>query len=261
LLHYSSGAPGQNIVFLLLISNGVTLPVGFKLYEPDPTIKVRKEECKRLKAKGVSKKYYPQPVKRSSDYPTQVELALELIEEFTNDHKEINIIAIIADTLYGTKYFIEKASLFGAQVITEIKSTQHIKVNNKFVVISEFFKQYNGLQESITLSYNNQLVQYVTAKFTVKALQKKCLVIALKYEGEESYRYLIASNLSWQPIDVIKAYANRWLIEVFIQDWKSYEGWESMAKQPGIDGSIRGITLSLLCDHALLTHDEKNSLV
>ena len=30
-----------------------------------------------------------------------------------------------------------------------------------------------------------------------------------------------------------------------------------MAKQPGVDGSCRGVILSLLTDHALLTHEDQ----
>ena len=41
------------------------------------------------------------------------------------------------------------------------------------------------------------------------------------------------------------------------QDWKFNEGWAELAKQPDEDGSVRGVTLSLLLDHALLTHPEQ----
>jgi hypothetical protein len=27
------------------------------------------------------------------------------------------------------------------------------------------------------------------------------------------------------PIDIIQAYSLRWLVEVFFEDWKLYEGW------------------------------------
>ena len=79
----------------------------------------------------------------------------------------------------------------------------------------------------------------------------------MKYEGEKEYRYLIASDMTWRNVDVIKAYAARWLVEVFIQDWKSYEGWHSLAKQRGIKGSDRGLILSLLCDHMLYFHNSQ----
>lgn len=61
--------------------------------------------------------------------------------------------------------------------------------------------------------------------------------------------------MTWRDIDIIKAYATRWLVEVFIQDWKSYEGWCQLAKQQGIEGSDRGLILSLLCDHMLYFHN------
>jgi len=51
----------------------------------------------------------------------------------------------------------------------------------------------------------------------------------------------------------------RWLVEVFFEDWKLYEGWGRMAKQPGEEGSSRGLILSLLVDHALLLHPEQRA--
>ena len=82
-----------------------------------------------------------------------------------------------------------------------------------------------------------------------------------KYEDEDEYRYLIARDMTWLAIDIIKAFAFRWLVEVFIQDWKQYEGWNQMAKQPGVEGSNRGVILSLLSDHALLLHEDQKVLL
>ena len=36
-----------------------------------------------------------------------------------------------------------------------------------------------------------------------------------------------------------------------MQDWKSYEGWGTLTKQPGEEGSRRSVILSLLVDHCL----------
>ncbi|WP_221894170.1 hypothetical protein [Bathymodiolus japonicus methanotrophic gill symbiont] len=49
----------------------------------------------------------------------------------------------------------------------------------------------------------------------------------------------------------------RWLIEVFFEDWKLYEGWGREAKQLDEEGSSRGLVLSLLFDHCLLLHPEQ----
>jgi hypothetical protein len=251
---------GQNIIKLLLIANGITLLVGFKLYEPDSKLRQIKLERKRLKAKGVTKQHLPKLSARNPLCPTKTELAIELLTEFVEKHN-IKIMAVVADALYGCKQFVTQAKLITkSQIVTEVKSDQHIVVNNKSISISKFFSQYYGKKQQIQLRYKNRLIQYVYGKFVLKSHKQKYLIIALKFDNEEKYRYLIASDMSWQPLDIIKAFSQRWLVEVFIQDWKSYEGWNSMAKQTGVDGSVRGIILSLLCDHALLTHPKQIAL-
>ena len=91
----------------------------------------------------------------------------------------------------------------------------------------------------------------------MKKLDSQVYVIALKHDDESEYRYLIANDTTWRNIDVIKAYALRWLVEVFIQDWKSYEGWDKMAMQRGLDGSEQGLIISLLSDHALHFYNDQ----
>jgi len=63
-----------------------------------------------------------------------------------------------------------------------------------------------------------------------------------------------SSELSWRAVDIASAHTLRWLIEVFFEDWKLYEGWGQLAPQWDEEGSSRGLTLSLLLDHALLLH-------
>lgn len=60
--------------------------------------------------------------------------------------------------------------------------------------------------------------------------------------------------MTWQVSQVIALYSLRWLVEVFIQDWKQYEGFGQLAKQTGEDGSRKAVTLSLLFDHSLILH-------
>jgi hypothetical protein len=40
----------------------------------------------------------------------------------------------------------------------------------------------------------------------------------------------------------------------FFEDWKAHGGWNKLTKHQGVDGSTRGVILSLLCDHMLLLH-------
>src|ERR671919_1146367 len=46
-------------------------------------------------------------------------------------------------------------------------------------------------------------------------------------------------------------------MEVFIQDWKSHEGWGQLTKQPGEEGARHSVILSLLVDHSLFVHPDQ----
>lgn len=253
---------GQNIIFLLLVTEHLTIPVGFSFYEPDPAISAWKKEDKRLRKKGVSKQYRPKPPDRDPQYPTKIELGLKLLSDFVTHFSLIRIKATIADAFYGSaEFFCQAAKItHQPQVISQIKKTQLINVNGKFIPVESFFANYAGKQASTMLRYTDKHITYRSAKFKVKSHDKKLFVIALKYEGEEAYRYLIANDTTWRDMDIIKAQAFRWLVEVFIQDWKSDEGWSQLAMQRGIDGSDQGVIISLLSDHALHFHQDQLAL-
>lgn len=252
---------GQNIVFLLLVSERVTLPVGFEFYEPDPKKTAWVKEEKRLKAQKVAKKYRaPEPVP-DENYPSKKDLALRLIKNFAELCTEIRVQAVVADAYYSGLDFMDGAAklVHCEQVISQIKQDQLIVVNGREMVVSEFFKAYQGGTHTLELRGQEREATYCSGRFVVKAHKKKYTIIALKYGDEEEYRYLIARDMSWRDEDITKAFALRWLVEVFIQDWKSYEGWNQLAKQQDEMGSDRGVILSLLGDHALLLHPEQKA--
>ena len=248
---------GQNIVFIILVSNEITIPVGFKFYVPDPDMTLWRKEESRLLKKQVEKKYRPARPAPNPNYPTKTQLAEALVKEFGINHPLIVVKSVVADAAYGTDDFMSKCKEYhkDAQVISEIRNNQLVFFGNKYQKVSDLFANFSGTEEEIILRNSPKKITYRSAKLKIKSHGgKKLFVIALKYEGEEDYRYLIAKVMSWRDIDVIKSYANRWLVEVFIQDWKSYEGWDNMAKQRGTIGADRGVLLSLLCDHALHLH-------
>ncbi len=73
---------GQNLVFLLLVTDQITFPVGFSFYEPDPALKAWKNKDQELKKQKISKKERPvQPVENDK-YPSKLEIALDLLEIF-----------------------------------------------------------------------------------------------------------------------------------------------------------------------------------
>lgn len=254
---------GQNIVFLILVSDKITLPVGFKFYEPDPDVSKWAREDKRLRKKGVKKKYRPEKPVIDDKYPGKKKIATELITSFIKSFADIKIKSVLADSLYGDKDFIQTIidTTGVKQVISQIRKNQTILFNNKVVSINKQFEKFTEKKEEVILRGKKKVIYYMSAPLKVVSHKKKYRIIALKYEGESEYRYIIATDASWLDIDIIKAYSFRWLVEVFIQDWKTYEGWDQLAKQQGDIGSERGVILSLLSDHLLLLHNEQQSLV
>jgi hypothetical protein len=172
----------------------------------------------------------------------------------------------LADALYGSDKFMSKASdIFGGvQVISQLRSNQNIQYKGKTKKISDYFNFTNkGVSTIIQVRGGEKInATVVSARLKVDAHDgKKRFVIALKYEGETEYRYLVATDVSWRTLDIIQAYSLRWLVEVFFEDWKLYEGWGREAKQFDEDGSSRGLILSLLLDHCLLLHPEQNACI
>jgi len=251
---------GQSFVFLLLVAPRVTIPVGVEFYMPDPVLTAWNKEDKRLRKQGLAKRKRPAKPPKNPFYPTKTEIALGLLEEFHTTFPQIAIKCVLTDTLYGSEAFVDKASaLFGGiQVISKLRKNQKVRFEGKGLHVSTFFRRYPGVKQSIRMRGGVEITVFVSsARLYVCAHGKKRFVIALKYEGEDEYRYLVASDMSWRTLDIVQAHTFRWLVEVFFQDWKSYEGWGQLTKQPDEEGSRRSLILSLLCDHCLLLHPDQ----
>jgi hypothetical protein len=251
---------GQCIVFLVLVTPKITFPVGFAFYRPDPAVSAWYKADKKLKKQGTPPQQRPPKPVRNETYPTKGELALRLVRQFKGEQPTLKIKSIHADALYGTEAFLDEASeIFDqTQVISQIRSNQNVRFRNRKLSVEEYFTRYPGTPQQITLRGGKQLTALIgSARLYVCAHHKKRFVIALKYEQEESYRYLIARDLTWRTIDIVQAHTLRWLVEVFIEDWKSHEGWGTLTKQTGPDGSSQSLILSLLVDHCLLLHPEQ----
>jgi hypothetical protein len=250
---------GQSLIMLVLVTPLVTIPVGFGFYQPDPAITAWYKSEKKLKKQGVAKKDRPSKPKKNEDYPTKQEIALCLLVEFQTHHPQIKIKAVLADALYGTKDFMDQAAaLFDqTQVSSQLRSNQLVRDKNQKTNLDKYFAKQPACTQKITIRGQQKVVTFAAARLYVYAHHQKRLVIALKYDGETEYRYLVASDLSWRVVDVLEVYGLRWLVEVFFQDWKSYEGWGQLTKQPDEEGSSRSLILSLLLDHSLLFHPEQ----
>jgi hypothetical protein len=248
---------GQSLVFLVLVTSTLTIPVGFAFYQPAPELSAWYKKDKALKEQGVAKRQRPPKPPVNPAYPTKQHLALRLLEWFHAQHPTLRVHCIVADALYGTAAFVDGASRMfgGVQVISQIRSNQKVRLRKRDQRVADYFATHPGTPSPIRIRGGKEVIAIVgSARLYVCTHHTKRFVVALKYESEETYRYLIASDLSWRTLDIVQGQTLRWLVEVFIQDWKAHEGWSQLTKQPGEEGARHSVILSLLVDHSLFVH-------
>ena len=253
---------GQEFIFLILVTDTLTIPVGFRFYNPDPSIKTWRKTRKAQIKSGVPVKDRTKKPKLNPAYPSKQTIALQLLEEFSKNHPNITVQAVLADALYGNTKFMDQAAHVTScsQVISQLRKNQLVLSRGKKISLTNYFERNEGVKSTLKVrGSQDRNVTMQAARIVVKAHGKKRFVIALKYEGETDYRFIVATDLSWRHQDVVRTYTLRWLIEVFIQDWKAHGGWNALSKQQGDKGAMQGITLSLLCDHLLLLHPDQSA--
>jgi hypothetical protein len=253
---------GQSLVFLVLVTPKISIPVGFVFYQPAPALSAWYKQEKALKKQGVPKKQRPAKPGSNPQYPPKEQLALRLLEAFKAHHSHIRVHCIMADALYGTATFVDAAAAIfgGVQVISQIRSNQNIRVGKREQHVADYFATHPGTPQPLRIRGGQEMVATVgSARLYVCSHHTKRFIVAIKYNDEESYRYLIASDLSWRTLDIVQGHTLRWLVEVFIQDWKSYEGWSPLTKQPGEEGARQSVILSLLVDHSLFVHPDQQA--
>ena len=251
---------GQSLGFLVLVTAKISIPVGFAFYQPAPELSAWYKKEKALKQQGVPTQQRPSKPAPNPAYPPKEQLALRLLAAFKAHHPHIRVHCIMADALYGTATFVDGASAIfsGVQVISQIRSTQNIRVGKRTQHVADYFATHPGTPHRLRIRGGQEVVATVgSARLYVCSHHTKRFIVAIKYEEEERYRYLIASDLSWRTLDIVQGHTLRWLVEVFIQDWKSYEGWSPLTKQPGEEGARHSVILSLLVDHSLFLHPDQ----
>jgi len=253
---------GQSLVFLVLVTPKISIPVGFTFYQPAPELSAWYRQEKVLKKQGVPKQQRPPKQAPHPLYPTKQQLALHLLERFKGQHPGLRVHCIVADALYGTAPFVDGASaLFGGvQVISQARSNQNVRLHQRTQPLAAYFATHPGIPQTIRIRGGDERGALVrSARLYVCSHKTKRFIVAIKYEEEETYRYLMASDLTWRTLDIVQGHSLRWLVEVFVQDWKGHEGWAQLTKQPGEEGARRSVILSLLVDHALFVHPDQEA--
>ena len=72
----------MTIVFLVLVTDKVTIPVGFKFYQPDPKKTAWTKNDNKLKKGGTPKSKRPPVPTLDPAFPNKIKIAIHLIEKF-----------------------------------------------------------------------------------------------------------------------------------------------------------------------------------
>lgn len=253
----------QCLVRMVLVTQTITVPVGVEFYRPDPRVRAWRENDKRLRKQGVAKASRPAKPEPRRQYPSKQQIATRLLRRFQyRVGGRVRIMAITADAAYMSKFFsTECARVYpGIQVISQLRCNQLVSDGRRpRQSLEAYFANCHAQRIDVRRRGTDGVTIFMTsARLRVKAMGgRKMLIVAMKYEGDEKYRYLVGTDLTWRSLDVVKAYSYRWLVEVEIEDWKVYEGGGKGACQQGEDGARRGLCLSMLVDHALLHHPKQ----
>jgi hypothetical protein len=253
---------GQRLVFLVWVTPKISIPVGVVFSQPAPALSAWYTQEKALKKPGVPNQQRPPKPGSNPQYPPKAQRALRLLEAFKAHHAQIRVHCIRADALYGTATFVDAAAAIfgGVHVISHIRSHQNIRVGKREPHVADYCATPPGTPQRLRIRGGQEVVATVgSARLYVCSHHTKRCIVAITYNDEESYRDLIASDLSWRTLDMVQGHTRRWLVEVFIQDWKSSEGWSPLTKPPGEEGARHSVILSLLVDHRLVVHPDQQA--
>jgi len=244
----------QNLVFLALVTDRVTIPIWFSFHRPARLTKEQKKRCKKN-----PKKIYEFDPK----YRTKIDLACiglfivaRLIKKIEHELGiTLQVKCVTGDNGFAAAKLQQAvARYFGCQYVSKAKPNQNVTVRGQVFSLSDYFAKFKPIACNLMLRGKCIPIEYKAARVFVNSYGRKLLVVAIRYKTDQDWQYLFGTDLTWTAISIIKAYSLRWLVEVFFEDWKQYDGWGVGALQRSVEGAVRGVFLSLLADLFLLYH-------
>jgi DDE superfamily endonuclease len=154
---------GQSLVFLVLVTPKISLPVGCAFYQPAPEFSAWYKKEKALKKQGIAKQQRPPQPPTNPAYPTKQQLALRLVERFHAHPPTLRVHCITADALYGTAPFVDGASVTfgGVQGISHIRSNQTVRLHKRAQHVADYFAPHPGIPHTIRLRGGEEVIAIV----------------------------------------------------------------------------------------------------
>ena len=253
---------GQSLVLLVWVTPQISLPVGVVFSQPAPALRAWDKQEKALKKPGVPQQPRPPKPVPNPPYPPKEPLARRLLEAFKAHHSHVRVHGIMAEALSGTATCVDAAAAIvgGVQVLSHIRSHQTMRVGKRAQHVADSCATHPGTPQRLRIRGGHEVVATVgRARLYGCSHRTKRCIVAIKDNDDERSRELIAAARSWRTLDIVQGPTRCWLVEVVMQDWKSYEGWRPLTKQPGAEGARHNVILSLLGDHRLFVHPDQQA--
>ena len=217
----------------------------------------------RKKQKRANVQRLPKPAP-NPNYPTKQQLALRLLETFEAHHPDVRVHVIAADALYGVAAFVDAASaLFGGvQVLSQIRSNQNIRIGKTGAARGRLFchPSRHPPAPSVSEAVRKSWPWSAVPAYTSAPIKPNAWWWRFNMKTKKTYRYLIASDLSWRTLDIVQGHSFEMARGGFYSGTgKGHEGWAQLTKQPGEEGARQRVILSLLVDHSLFVHPEQQA--
>ena len=180
---------GHRLVFLVLVTPTISIPVGLAFYQPAPALSAWDKKDKALKKQGVAKKQRPATPVPHPHYPTKQDVALRVLAQFKEHHPDVRVHCMTADALYGTASFVDGAAAMvdGVQVISQRRSNQTVRVQKRAQSVADYCATHPGTPHTLRIRGGQEVVAIVgSARLYVCAHDTKRFVVALQYAGEDT---------------------------------------------------------------------------
>ena len=169
---------------------------------------------------------------------------------------------VLADSWYGIEPFIEGLKRINLSYVLEIKCSLKIKTackepkrtpkgklaKNQFELteLPNFFKSVRtvskcGLAHDLETGQEDKILYHLkVATLQLNAFTGKHRIAESVDPVKGTRKYLISDQLNWDPIKMVSAYSQRWVIEEFFRNAKQLADMEGVSIR-----SEQGVTLAL----------------
>ena len=106
---------------------------------------------------------------------------MDLLEEFKFYHPGFVVKAILADALYGSGWFMNRAAaVFRTQTISQLSKSQKVRFRHREMSVAQYFATYPGVEMTLRIrGWKEVKVVLGSARLYVNAHQQKRFVVAL----------------------------------------------------------------------------------